>query len=55
MSRSLIRQTDFKNGFKVASLLGMDSKDPVKVIKFLRTVPAKQLIDLQDQILPRWV
>lgn len=33
----------------------MDSDDPVEVIKFLRTVPAKKLVALENHIYTEWV
>lgn len=47
--------SDFKNGFKIASLLGMDSTDPDEVIEFLRSVPAERLVELEGRLLPEKV
>ncbi|XP_012216886.1 esterase E4 [Linepithema humile] len=38
------------NGFRLASLLGNDSKDPEKVVEFLQTVPASEIVATQYKI-----
>ncbi|KOC67535.1 Esterase FE4 [Habropoda laboriosa] len=38
--------------FKLASLLGKNSTDPEEVVKFLRTLPVKNIIECQGFILP---
>lgn len=40
-----------KRGFKLASLLGKDSNDPVEVVEFLRTVPAEDIVKAQASLL----
>lgn len=52
LSNNFITGIDFKNGYKIASLLGMDSDDPVKVIEFLRSVPVEKLVALEGCVLP---
>lgn len=37
-----------QTSFKLAALLGIDSTDPIEVVKFLRTVPANDIIKMQD-------
>ncbi|KAJ8672672.1 hypothetical protein QAD02_003932 [Eretmocerus hayati] len=54
-SKDLLKKDKFENGFKLASLLGMNSDDPVKVIEFLRTVPAKDLVRFHGSLLPEKV
>ncbi|RLU22070.1 hypothetical protein DMN91_006450 [Ooceraea biroi] len=39
------------NSFKLASILGNDSKDPETVVEFLRTVPAEKIAEAQYQVL----
>lgn len=51
MAPSVYRKNEFKNGFKIASLLGMDSEDPEKVIEFLRSVPAEKLVELEGKLI----
>ncbi|XP_014212729.1 esterase FE4-like [Copidosoma floridanum] len=46
--------TNYKNGFRIASLLGFKSDDPVEVIKFLRTVPARDLVALEGKLLSKY-
>ena len=38
-------------GFKLASLLGKDTTDPVEAVEFLRTVPAQNIVKAQESIL----
>lgn len=38
-------------GFKLVSLLGKDTTDPVEAVEFLRTVPAKNIVEAQESIL----
>ncbi|KAJ8669840.1 hypothetical protein QAD02_001099 [Eretmocerus hayati] len=40
----LLYSVGFKNGFHIASRLGMESNGPVKVLKFLRYTPGEELI-----------
>lgn len=42
-----------ERGFKLASLLGKDSCDPEEVVKFLRTVPAEDIVKAQASVLTR--
>lgn len=53
--KDLIDGYDFKNGFKMASLFGMDTDDPVEAIEFLRGIPAKDLVAKQNQLLKQEV
>ncbi|XP_014205488.1 esterase FE4-like [Copidosoma floridanum] len=53
MIKDLFRKNDFMNGFRVASLLGFESDDPVQVIEFLRTVPATKLIEIEDRVISK--
>lgn len=46
-----MKGTEAINGYEIASRLGMNSKDPVKVLEFLRKVPAEKLVELNGQIL----
>ncbi|XP_011632725.1 esterase E4-like isoform X1 [Pogonomyrmex barbatus] len=47
---AIINHSD-TNAFKLASILGVDSKDPKKVIEFLRTVPAAKIVETQYRVL----
>ncbi|KOX71850.1 Esterase FE4 [Melipona quadrifasciata] len=38
-------------GFKLVSFLGKDTTDPVEAVEFLRTVPAKKIVEAQEFIL----
>ncbi|XP_043525690.1 esterase FE4-like [Frieseomelitta varia] len=38
-------------GFKLASILGKDTTDPVEAVEFLRTVPAENIVKAQASIL----
>lgn len=50
LSKNFFTGSDL-NGFRIAYLLGMNSKDPVEVIEFLRSVPAERLVALEGSIL----
>lgn len=47
----MIRNQPEANSFKLASILGNDSKDPEKVIEFLRTISAAEIIEAQYKVL----
>jgi len=47
----MIRNHPEANSFKLASILGNDSKDPEKVIKFLQTMPTAEIIKAQYKVL----
>ncbi|OXU30587.1 hypothetical protein TSAR_010233 [Trichomalopsis sarcophagae] len=53
-TRNLFTGKNVMNGFKIASLLGLDSQDPEKVIEFLRGVPAKKIVELHGKILSEY-
>ncbi|TGZ48392.1 Carboxylic ester hydrolase [Temnothorax longispinosus] len=48
---AMIRNQPEANSFKLASVLGNDSKDPEKVIEFLRTIPTVKIIKAQHKVL----
>ncbi|XP_024868450.1 esterase FE4-like isoform X1 [Temnothorax curvispinosus] len=48
---AMIRNQPEANSFKLASILGNDSKDPEKVIEFLRTIPTVKIIKAQHKVL----
>ncbi|KMQ84216.1 esterase e4 [Lasius niger] len=39
------------NAFKLASILGNDSKDPKEVVDFLKTLPAAEIVNAQFEVL----
>lgn len=39
------------NAFKLASILGNDSKDPKEVVDFLKTIPAAEIVNAQYKVL----
>jgi len=47
----MIRNQPEANSFKLASILGIDSKDPEKVIEFLKTIPTAEIIKAQYKVL----
>lgn len=47
----MIRNQPEANSFKLASVLGNDSKDPEKVIEFLRTIPTAKIVEAQYKVL----
>ncbi|KAJ8682085.1 hypothetical protein QAD02_017877 [Eretmocerus hayati] len=49
-SKNLIHGKGITNGFRIASLLGFKSDDPIKVVEFLRSLPAEKLVELQTRI-----
>ncbi|XP_011705980.1 PREDICTED: esterase FE4-like [Wasmannia auropunctata] len=48
---AIIRNQPEANSFKLASVLGNDSKDPEKVIEFLRTIPTAEIVKAQYKVL----
>ncbi|XP_014205458.1 esterase FE4-like [Copidosoma floridanum] len=52
-ARNLLKERNILNGFRIASLLGLDSDDPVKILEFLRTVPAERFVELEHRILSK--
>lgn len=47
----MIRNQPEANSFRLASILGNDSKDPEKVIEFLRTIPTAKIVEAQYKVL----
>jgi len=47
----MIRNQPETNSFKLASILGNDSKDPEKVVEFLKTMPTAEIIKAQYKVL----
>jgi len=47
----MIRNQPEANSFKLASILGNNSKDPEKVIEFLRTIPTAEIVEAQYKVL----
>lgn len=47
---AMIKNQPETNSFKLAAVLGNDSKDPEKVIEFLQTIPAAEIIEAQYKI-----
>lgn len=39
------------NAFKLASILGNESKDPREVVDFLKTIPATEIVKVQRNVL----
>ncbi|XP_023246026.1 uncharacterized protein LOC106645896 [Copidosoma floridanum] len=52
-ARTLTGKYDIKNGFRIAAHLGMQSKDPLEVIEFLRSMPATKLVECKNKILSK--
>ncbi|XP_036144784.1 esterase E4 isoform X2 [Monomorium pharaonis] len=48
---AMIRNQPEVTSFKLASILGSDSKDPEEVVKFLRTIPATKIVEAQSKVL----
>ncbi|XP_058805462.1 esterase FE4-like [Phymastichus coffea] len=44
----------FLNGFKIATLFGCDSDDPIEVVEFLRSVPAEKLVSVEHHLSTKW-
>jgi len=47
----MIKNQPEANSFKLASILGNDSKDPEKVVEFLKTMPTAEIIKAQYKVL----
>lgn len=47
----MIRNQPEATSFKLASILGNDSKDPEKIIEFLQTIPAAEIVEAQSKVL----
>lgn len=47
----MIRNQPEANSFKLASILGNNSKDPEKVIEFLQTLSTAEIVEAQYKVL----
>lgn len=46
----MLRNQSEARSFKLASILGYDSKDPEKVIEFLQTIPTTEIVKAQHKV-----